>query len=73
MSIADYNSPVPYRVLELINKQGLKQKVIAERVGMSVQQFNDVLNGRRLLKVSEIPPIASALHVTPNDLFTDVS
>lgn len=57
----------------LINEKGLKKCFVAEQIGMSLQQFSDTLNGRRILKPDEIPAIAKVLGVTPNDLFGFVS
>lgn len=53
----------------IIEHRGLKQKAIAERAGFSIQQFNALLNGRKIIKDVDIIAIANALDVTPNDLF----
>jgi len=53
----------------IIEYRGLKQKAIAERAGFSIQQFNALLNGRKIIKDVDIIAIANALDVTPNDLF----
>lgn len=66
-------SNILFNINNLINKKGLKKCFVAEQVGMSLQQFSDTLNGRRVLKPDEIPAIAQVLEVTPNDLFGFVS
>lgn len=55
--------------MRIIEAKGMKQCVIAERIGTTAQSFNDMLNGRRLIKPIDIANIAKALNVTPNDLF----
>lgn len=66
-------SNIIFNINSLINRKGLKKCFVAEQVGMSLQQFSDTLNGRRMLKPDEIPAIAQVLGVTPNDLFGFVS
>ncbi len=53
----------------IIREKGLKKKSVAEKAGYSKQQFSNLLNGRKILKESDILRIATALDVTPNDLF----
>lgn len=71
MSINELNAPVAARIVALMKEKGLKQNAVARRAGFSKQQFNDMLNGRRLIKVSELPILAKALEVSPNALFSD--
>lgn len=52
-----------------IRNLGIKQKVIAERAGYSIQQFSNMLNGRKLISATDVWRISQALGVTPNDLF----
>lgn len=54
---------------ELIEKSGLKNKVIAQSIGFSDKQFSDLLNGRRVIKEKDIPMICKALGTDPNELF----
>lgn len=69
MNIKNSNSPVAENILRLINEAGIKQLVVAERAGFSAQTFNDMLNGRKLIKINDVKRIAEALRVTPNDLY----
>lgn len=69
MSIAAMNNRVPDRIKQIIREKGLKQNAVAEWAGIGKQAFSEMLNGRRLIKLKDITPIANALGVTPNDLF----
>lgn len=53
----------------IIEERGLKKVAIAERAGLSAQQFSAILNNRKLVKDTDIIAIANALCVTPNELF----
>ena len=69
MDIAKSNEPLAQRILFLIKKSGLKQFVVAERAGYSAQEFNAMLNGRKLIRACDIPNIATALSVSVNELY----
>ena len=69
MQIADYNAPAAENISRLIEKKGLKQVYVAEKAGYKAQELNDMLNGRRLIKVCDIPKIALALDVEINDIY----
>lgn len=56
-------------IKKIIQQKGIKQKAIANTIGMSEQRFSDLLNGRKSFDVKFVVPIAKALGVTPNDLF----
>jgi len=55
----------------IIEHRGLKQRVVTERAGFSIQQFSALLNHRKVMKDTDVVAIARALEVTPNDLFND--
>lgn len=57
-------------VKSIIKEQGVKQCVVAQRVGFSQTKFSNMLNGRYIVKAGEIPSICKALGVTPNELFS---
>lgn len=57
------------KIKYLIKKSGKKNKVIAESIGLSDKQFSDLLNGRRIIKESDIPSLCIALETDPNTLF----
>ena len=69
MRIAECNAPVAKNIAGVIENKGLKQIYIAKKAGYSPQEFNDMLNGRRLIKVNDIARIASALDVDVNCLY----
>lgn len=56
-------------IKQIIAQRGLKQRVVAEKAGFSVQQFSALLNRRKVIKDVDVAAIAKALNVTPNDLF----
>lgn len=69
MEIQHYNTPVADVAMAIINQKGLKQSVIARKLGISDQKFSDMLNGRRIIKACDIPVLAAVLGVDPNALF----
>lgn len=56
-------------VKKIITQKGFKQNVVAKRAGYNEKMFSNMLNGRKKITDNDIPPIAIALGVTPNDLF----
>lgn len=54
---------------EIIRRLGYKQKAVAEKAGYHEKVFSNMLNNRKIIVDSDIPKIADALGVTPNDLF----
>lgn len=71
MQIAKYNAPVAENISRLIEEKGLKQVYVAEKAGYKAQELNDMLNGRRIIKVCDVPKIARALGVSENDIYKD--
>lgn len=71
MNIKTLNQPVADNVSFIISTKGLKQKAVAEKAGISVQTFNDMLNGRRLIKMADTRSIANALEIDAGELFKD--
>lgn len=67
--IPNYNNPVVSNIPKLIERKGMKQRAVAESVDLTPQAFCDVLNGRRLLKISEVNGIAKTLGVDVGELF----
>ena len=59
----------PIKVIEMvIVEKGLKKQAVAQKIGMTPQQFSDLLNGRRIMKVTDVIPICEALDISPNEL-----
>jgi len=69
LDIAKSNEPLAERILFLIKKSGIKQFVVANRAGYSANEFNAMLNGRKLIRACDIPNIAVALGVDVNELY----
>lgn len=69
MNIDKYNGLVALNTKKIIRDKGIKQYVIAKKAGYNEKTFSAMLNGRKLIKACDIPPIANALEVTPNELF----
>lgn len=69
MRIAKFNSPVAENISKIIQDRGIKQSFVAENAGYTPQELSDMLNGRRLIKVCDIPRIAKILDVKVNDLY----
>lgn len=53
----------------VMKKGGYKQTVIAERAGLTDQQFTDIIKKRRRLDANEMFRLCEVLSLTPNDLF----
>ena len=61
LDIQTSNSVVANRVREIIKEKGLKQTALAEKAGFTIQEFSDMLNGRRLMRAVDIASIINAL------------
>lgn len=46
------NAMVPANIIRLIREKGLKHCTVAEQAGFTAQQLSDMLNGRKIIKVS---------------------
>ena len=53
----------------IIKQRGYKDKAIAEKIGVSANQFSSMMNNRKIITVVDVMAIANALEVTPNELF----
>ena len=56
-------------IKQVISDKGLKQKFVAEQIGMTPQEFSNILNGRKKLEVQYVAPVCRALNISANDLF----
>lgn len=63
------NSIVAPNVKRIIREQCLKQAAIAEKAGYKVNAFSAMMNGRKVIKDTDIVRIANALKVDANELF----
>lgn len=55
MTITECNSPVAENIARIIAEKGLKQVHVSEKAGYSAHGLIDMLNGRKLIKVSDCP------------------
>lgn len=69
VNISECNSPVAGNIVRIIKEKGVKHVSVARKAGYESQMFSDMLNGRRLIKVSDIVQIAEALEVDVGCLF----
>ncbi len=69
MLAAYYNATLPENIIRIIDDRGLKQCAVAKKAGFSKQQFNSMLNGRKIIKPCDAIAIADALDVEMNDLY----
>ncbi len=60
------------KVREYIDGNGLKQKAVAEKAGISIVTFNAIMNGRRTLYADDLRAICLALNVNP-EVFIDIN
>lgn len=59
------------KVRAYIDSNGLKQKVVAEKAGISAVTFNAIMNGKRTLYADDLRAICLALNVSP-ELFIEM-
>lgn len=67
--IEKHNSPVANNAKRIMESKCMTQAKVAAKAGYSVQAFNDMLNGRKVMKAVDIQAIANALEVDANRLF----
>lgn len=58
------------KVRAYIDQHGLKQKVVAEKAGISNTTFNAIMNGKRTMYAEDLRAVCLALNVSP-ELFVD--
>lgn len=63
------SSIVAPNVKEIINEKCLKQSAVARKAGYTDQQFSAMMNGRKVIKDTDVLRIATALSVDANALF----
>lgn len=52
-----------------IKQNGLKQNYVAAKCGYPPVIFNYMLNGKKIIKTTDVPYICRALNISPNYLF----
>lgn len=56
-------------IKKIIRGKCLKQAAVAEKAGYNYKAFSNMLNGRKLITDVDVVKIATALEVSPNELF----
>ena len=56
-------------IIEAINQSGLKQKFIAEKVGISEAALSSMLNGNLKIDADVFFAIACVLRMTPDEIY----
>lgn len=69
MEISECNKPAAENIARTIEEKGFKQVYVANKAGYTPQMLNDMITGRRLIKVNDIIRIAPVLGVDANYLF----
>lgn len=69
VNIGASNAVVADNIKNIIEERSLKQSAIAKKAGFSTQEFNAMLNGRRLIRAIEMVSIMNVLNVDANALF----
>ena len=69
MTISEANNPLAEGLSDLIRERGLNRHFLAEKAGYALEEFDDMLNGRRLIKACDIPCLAYALGIEPDEIF----
>lgn len=63
------NFIVAPNVKRIIKQKCLKQVAIAEKAGYTPNQFSSMLNGRKVIKDTDVMKLARVLEVDVNELF----
>lgn len=69
MNIKQLNSPVAENMKRIIAEADLKQLAVAKKIGCTPQELTDMIYGRRIIKVNDVPRISFALGVNIDTLF----
>lgn len=69
MTVSECNTPVAENIERIISEKGLKKTFVAQKAGYTAQMFNDMIKGRKIIKVSDIFRLCSVLGVDANYLY----
>lgn len=53
---------------KLIEEKGIKQKYLAQKMGISERKLSDILNGRKKIDIEIILLFCNTLKIQPNEL-----
>ena len=62
------NEEVLQNIKNIIKDKGYKKKAIAAKMGYTENQFSDLLNGRRIVRLDDIILLCDLLEVQPNEI-----
>lgn len=64
-------SVLAYNINRVIREKGLKQKFVADKVGISESALSNYLSERSGIKADMVPDFCRALEVEPNELYRE--
>ena len=67
--ITNYKSIVAENIKNIIAEKCFSKSAIAKKAGYDIKIFSNMLNGRKVIKDTDVARIANALDVEPNDLY----
>ena len=70
-AIEEANQPVVSNIERLLLETGVKQGFIAMKSGIAEKSFSDMMNGRMIIRPSDVVNIALAFSVNPSELFRE--
>lgn len=56
-------------ISNIIHEKAYVQSAIAKKAGFSIQGFNDMLNGRKVIRADYLPSISKALGVSIQEIY----
>lgn len=66
-------SLIAKNINRIIREKGLKQKYVAEKVGVTESTFSNYLAERSGIKADMVPDFCRALEVEPNELYKQLN
>ena len=68
LTIAEANQPFAESISEAIRSKGMKQISVAKQAGLTGQQFSDMLNGRKLIRICDAVKLCQVVEVSFDDM-----
>lgn len=53
----------------IISDKHMELNVVAENAGFTLEEFRNILDGKKVLRAGQIPAIACAMGVDPNSVY----
>ena len=67
--IANYKSAVAENIKKIIAEKCFSKSKKKKKAGYDLKIFSNMINGRKVIKDTDVARIANALDVEPNDLY----